>query len=74
MFRKEIEVTQIGRKFLLEAAVAIVLHPLAVVLAWINLSGRQDLGRSRKLIWAVTCLIWGLGPILYMLLDDGSLW
>jgi uncharacterized membrane protein YhaH (DUF805 family) len=69
MLGKEITV-----KFLLEAIVAVVLHPLAVILAWINLAGRRDLGRSRKLIWAFTCMIWGLGPILYMLLDDGSLW
>jgi hypothetical protein len=61
-------------KLLLEVVLAIVLHPVAVVLAWINLAGRQDLGRTRKLIWAVVCLIWGLGPILYILLDDGSLW
>lgn len=61
-------------KLLLEVVIAIVLHPLAVVLAWISIAGRRDLSPTQKLIWAVVCLVWGIGPILYMVLGDGSLW
>lgn len=61
-------------KLLLEILIAIFLHPLAVILAWINIAGRSDMSGSKKLIWAIVCLIWGIGPILYMLLEDGSLW
>lgn len=61
-------------KLVLEVIVALVLHPVAVVLAWINLAGRRDLTRAKKILWGVVCLIWGLGPILYMLLGDGELW
>lgn len=61
-------------KLLIEIVLALVLHPVAVVLAWINLAGRDDLGGTKKLLWAVICLVWGIGPILYMLLADGGLW
>jgi hypothetical protein len=61
-------------KLLVEVLLAIFLHPVAVVLAWINLAGRSDIGGTQKLIWAVVCLVWGIGPILYMLLGDGALW
>lgn len=58
----------------IEVVLAIVLHPVAVVLAWMNIAGRRDLSLSRKLLWGVICLVWGIGPILYILLGDGSLW
>lgn len=61
-------------KLALEVVIAIVLHPLAVVLAWISIARRRDLTSSQKLIWALVCLIWGIGPILYILLEEGSLW
>jgi hypothetical protein len=61
-------------KLLLEVLVSLILHPLAVVLMWINLAGRSDLGRGKKLIWAVVGIVWGLGPILYILVADGHLW
>jgi hypothetical protein len=61
-------------KLLIEVIIALVLHPIAVVLTWFNLAGRGDIGGARKLIWAVVALAWGVGPILYILLDDGSLW
>jgi hypothetical protein len=61
-------------KLALEVVIAIVLHPLAVVLAWLSIARRRDLSPAQKLIWAVICLVWGIGPILYMLLGDGSLW
>ena len=61
-------------KLLLEVLVSVILHPLAVVLLWINLAGRADLTTAKKLIWGVVGLVWGLGPILYILVADGSLW
>jgi hypothetical protein len=61
-------------KFLLEALLAIVLHPIAVILAWINLAGRSDISGMKKLLWAIVCLVWGIGPILYIILGDGDLW
>jgi hypothetical protein len=69
LIRKELAV-----KLLVEIIVSLVLHPVAVVLAWINLAGRSNIDGTRKLLWAVVVLIWGIGPILYILLDDGSLW
>lgn len=61
-------------KLLLEILVAIILHPIAVVLAWINLAGRADLTAAEKVIWGIVCLVWGIGPILYILLGRGQLW
>ena len=61
-------------KGILEIAVAIVLHPLAVVLCWINIAGRTDLSTLQKVLWAVVCFVWGIGPILYILFGGGTLW
>jgi len=61
-------------KLLLEILLAVVLHPLAVILMWVNLAQRSDMSRGKKVIWAVVGLIWGVGPILYVLLGDGRLW
>ncbi len=43
-----------------------ILHPLAVVLMWINLATRRDLGMVSKLAWAIFGLI-PLVPFLYVL-------
>ncbi|MBV9095522.1 MAG: hypothetical protein JO132_16880 [Streptosporangiaceae bacterium] len=48
------------------------LHPLAVVLMWIDLATRTDMGRGRKVVWAVFALI-PLVPFLYVL-TGGELW
>lgn len=61
-------------KLLVEIVISLLLHPLAVVLAWINLAQRDDLDGTKKLLWAAICLVWGVGPILYLLLTDGGLW
>lgn len=61
-------------KTLLEVLVAIILHPIAMILAWINIAGRADLTGVQKVVWAIVCFVWGIGPILYMLLADGQLW
>jgi hypothetical protein len=61
-------------KLVLEILISAILHPVAVVLMWINLAGRTDLNRMQKVIWAIVGLIWGIGPILYILVGDGVLW
>ncbi len=61
-------------KLLLEIVVAILLHPIAFVLALLNIAGRRDLNTLQKVIWVVVCFFWGIGPILYVLVGDGALW
>lgn len=59
-------------KKLLEVLVCF-LHPLAVVLMWIDLvTGRPDLGTGPKLAWGIFGLI-PLVPFLYVL-TGGDLW
>jgi hypothetical protein len=45
-----------------------------MILMWINLIGRDELTTFQTVIWFVVSIIWGLGPILYLLVADGSLW
>jgi hypothetical protein len=61
-------------KLLIEILLAIFLHPIAFVLCLINILGRRDLGGLQKIVWAVVTLIWGIGPILYVLVGDGTMW
>jgi hypothetical protein len=61
-------------KILLEVLVSLILHPVAFVLALINIAGRNDLTDLQKVIWAVVTLVWGIGPILYVLVGGGNLW
>jgi hypothetical protein len=61
-------------KIFLELLVSIILHPVAFILALINIVGRRDLSDPQKIIWGVVCLIWGIGPILYFLVGGGTLW
>jgi hypothetical protein len=42
------------------------IHPLAVVLMWVNLLSRTDLSTGAKLAWAIFGLI-PLVPFLYVL-------
>jgi hypothetical protein len=58
-------------KKLLEILVCF-LHPLAVVLGWINLAGRSDLSGLHKLVWAVFMII-PVVPFVYVL-TGGDLW
>jgi hypothetical protein len=60
-----------GMKKLLELLVCI-LHPVAVILMWINLATRADLTTLAKVAWAVFGLI-PLVPFLYVL-TGGDLW
>ena len=43
-----------------------IIHPLAVVLMWINLATRTNLGTGAKIAWAIFGLI-PLVPFLYVL-------
>ncbi|HET6275836.1 MAG TPA: hypothetical protein VFE16_07900 [Candidatus Cybelea sp.] len=61
-------------KLLFEILLSILLHPIAMILMWINLLARGDLSTLQKVIWFIVSIIWGLGPILYILVAEGSLW
>lgn len=67
-------VQEVSMKLVLEVLISLVLHPIAVVLAWVNILSRGDLSTGKKVVWLVVTLIWGLGPILYMIVGDGQLW
>jgi hypothetical protein len=61
-------------KLLLEILISIFLHPIAFILALINILGRNDLTGLQKVVWIVVSLVWGIGPILYVLVGGGRLW
>ncbi len=61
-------------KLIVEILLAIFLHPLAWVLCVINIVTRTDMGGVKKLVWIVVTFLWGIGPILYVLLGDGAFW
>jgi hypothetical protein len=52
-------------KKLLEIVLCI-LHPVAVVLIWIDLLGRSDLGAVAKLTWGITAVV-PIVPFVYVL-------
>ncbi len=61
-------------KLLFEILISIFLHPIAMILMWVNLLGRGDMTTTVKIVWFVVSIVWGLGPILYILAADGTLW
>jgi phospholipase D-like protein len=61
-------------KLIVEFLLAIFLHPLAFILAVIDIVNRQDLGGVAKFLWIIISFFWGIGPILYILLGGGKLW
>jgi hypothetical protein len=61
-------------KLLVEILLAIFLHPIAWVLCVINIVGRTDMGGIKKVLWIIITFVWGIGPILYLLLGDGTFW
>ena len=58
-------------KKLLELVLCFI-HPVAVILMWINLASRRDLAGGAKLAWGIFALI-PLVPFLYVL-TGGDLW
>lgn len=61
-------------KLLIEILIAVFLHPVAFVLVVIDLAGRDDLTDAQKIVWGIVSLVWGIGPVLYMLAGNGKLW
>jgi len=61
-------------KLIVEILLAIFLHPIAWVLCVINIVSRTDLSGAKKVIWIIVTFVWGIGPILYVLLGDGGFW
>jgi len=61
-------------KLLIEILLAIFLHPIAFVLCLINILGRGDLTGIQKVVWVIVTLVWGVGPILYVLVGGGEMW
>jgi hypothetical protein len=49
-----------------------ILHPIAVVLIWINLVTRTDLGLIAKLTWAIVSII-PFVPFVYVLTGNDFL-
>ena len=48
------------------------IHPVAVILMWIDLASRDDISGGAKLAWAILGLI-PLVPFVYVL-TGGDLW
>lgn len=63
-----------GMKLFLEILISVFVHPIAMILMWINLIARGDMTTLKKVVWFLVSIVWGLGPILYILVAEGSLW
>lgn len=61
-------------KLILEILLAIFLHPIAFVLVLINILIRGDLTTLEKVVWIIISVVWGIGPILYVLVGRGEMW
>ena len=61
-------------KMLLEFFLSLILHPIAMVLMWLNVARRSDLSGIQKLVWFIVSIVWGIGPLLYVLVGGGDLW
>jgi len=61
-------------KFIVEVLLAIFLHPVAFVLAVIDIVNRKDMGGVAKFLWIIISFVWGIGPILYILFGRGKFW
>ena len=49
-----------------------ILHPIAVILIWINLAFRSDIGLIAKLTWAIVAII-PFVPFVYVLVGNDFL-
>jgi hypothetical protein len=61
-------------KKVIEIVISILLHPIAMILMWIHVLRRHDLTGLQKTIWIVIGVLWGIGPILYIVFAGGDLW
>jgi hypothetical protein len=58
-------------KKLLEVLVCF-LHPIAVILIWVDLATRREIGTGAKIAWAIFAII-PIVPFIYVL-TWGDLW
>jgi len=49
-----------------------ILHPIAVLLIWVTLPFKRDLGVIAKLTWAIACII-PFVPFVYVLTGNDFL-
>jgi NADH:ubiquinone oxidoreductase subunit 3 (subunit A) len=56
---------EVAMKLLVELLLCF-LHPIAVILIWINLATRSDIGLLAKIAWAIFSII-PLVPFIYVL-------
>jgi hypothetical protein len=49
-----------------------ILHPVAVVLIWVNLAVRSDIGLIAKLTWAIAAIV-PFVPFVYVLTGNDFL-
>lgn len=68
MFGAKLEVTM---KKVLELLLCI-LHPIAVVLIWVNLALRSDIGLIAKLTWGIAAIV-PFVPFVYVLTGNDFL-
>jgi hypothetical protein len=61
----------LGMKKIIELLICF-LHPIAVILIWVDLLGRDDIGGGAKLAWGIFAIV-PLVPFLYVL-ASGDLW
>ena len=61
-------------KLIVEILLAIFLHPVAFILCVIDIVNRTDIHGPWKVFWIVVTFVWGIGPILYVLLGRGKFW
>lgn len=69
-----VPVTEQGGREMKKLAELLVcfLHPIAVILVWLNLVVRPELSGTAKIVWAVLALI-PIVPFVYVL-TGGELW
>ena len=58
---------------IVDILLAIFLHPLAFLLICIELLNRNDMSLLKKFVWGGICLIWGVGPILYVFFEHSRI-
>ena len=61
-------------KLALEIVLSVFLHPIAMVLMWINLIKRADMVTYKKVVWLIVSVVWGKCGWLLVLVAVGSVW
>jgi hypothetical protein len=54
--------------------VALIVHPLAMIMVWANLAGRSDIGPRWKAFWAILAPVYIIGPLSYLYVGGGRFW